>query len=133
MGKLVPYGQVWRTGADDATSFKTPIDLDIGGIMVPAGSYTIYTLPAEGTWKLIINKQTGQWGTEYNQAQDLARIDLIKTPLPKPMEEFTIEFEKKSPDAAIFSLNGRPLSYRYQYGLKRMPAISGRKWLKLID
>ena len=100
MGGLVPYGQVWRTGADDATSFKTPIDLEIGGVLVPAGNYTIYTLPAEGTWKLIINKQTGQWGLEYNQAQDLARIDLRKSPLASPIEQFTIEFVKKSADAA---------------------------------
>jgi len=104
MGKLVPYGQVWRTGADEATSLKTAVDLDIGGTKVSAGSYTIYTLPSEGTWKLIINKQTGQWGTEYDESQDLARIDLTKTALPNPLEEFTIKFQKTSPDAATLVL-----------------------------
>jgi DUF2911 family protein len=94
MGQLVPYGQVWRTGADEATSLKTTMDLDIGGTKVPAGSYTLYTLPSEGAWKLIVNKQTGQWGTEYDQSQDLARIDLTKAALPSPLEAFTIGFEK---------------------------------------
>jgi hypothetical protein len=100
MGGLVPYGRWWRTGADDATSLKTTVDLEIGGAKVPAGNYTLYTLPSEGTWKLIINKQTGQWGTEYDQAQDLARVDLVKTALSSPLEQFTIEFVKKGADKA---------------------------------
>jgi hypothetical protein len=104
MGQLVPYGQVWRTGADEATSLKTTADLDIGGTHVPAGSYTLYTLPSDGTWKLIINKQTGQWGTEYDESQDFARIDLAKSALAKPQEEFTMKFEKSSPDSATLVL-----------------------------
>jgi len=100
VGGLVPYGQVWRTGADDATALKTPLDLEIGGIKVPAGNYTIYTLPSEGTWKLIINKQTGQWGTEYDEARDLGRIDLKKSALDQPIEQFTIEFVKKGEKSA---------------------------------
>src|ERR1700761_702131 len=68
--ELAPYGEVWRTGANEATALTTEGDLNIGGVKVPAGKYTLYTLPAEGTWKLIINKQTGQWGTEYNKSQD---------------------------------------------------------------
>jgi hypothetical protein len=104
MGKLVPYGQVWRTGADEATSLKTAVDLEIGGTKVPAGSYTIYSLPSEGKWKLIINKQTGQWGTEYDESQDLARIDLTKTTLPSPVDNFTIKFQNTSPDAATLVL-----------------------------
>jgi DUF2911 family protein len=104
MGQLVPYKQVWRTGADEATSLKTTIDLDIGGTKVPAGSYTVYTLPSEGAWKLIINKQTGQWGTEYDESQDFARIDLAKTALPSPIEQFTIGFQKTSPGDATLVL-----------------------------
>jgi hypothetical protein len=100
MGGLVPYGQVWRTGANDATSLKTAADLDIGGTKVPAGSYTLYTLPSADTWKLIINKQTGQFGTEYDEKQDLARVDLVKTALPTPLEQFTIEFVKSGTGAA---------------------------------
>jgi hypothetical protein len=93
MGGLVPYGKVWRTGANPATSLKTDANLTIGAATVPAGSYTLYTLPSEGTWKLIINKQTGQWGTEYDQAQDLARVDMQKKTLPSPQEKMSISFE----------------------------------------
>jgi len=100
MGDLVPYGQVWRTGANDATALTTPMDLNIGGTNVPAGKYTIYTLPSAGTWKLIINKQTGQWGTEYHQDQDLARVDMQKSQLSSPVEQFTISFNKKSENSA---------------------------------
>ena len=78
-GGLVPYGQVWRTGANSATSLKTDVDLTIGGAPVPAGSYTLYTIPTETGWKLIINKQTGQWGTDYDEKQDLARVDMKVT------------------------------------------------------
>lgn len=100
MGGLVPYGHWWRTGANDATTLTTGTDLDIGGAKVPAGKYTLYTLPSEGTWKLIINKQTGQWGTEYNESQDLARVDMQKSKLSEPVEQFTISFDQKGPDSA---------------------------------
>lgn len=96
MGDLVPYGQVWRTGANAATTLTTATDLMIGDLKVPAGKYTIYTLPAAGAWKLIINKQTGQWGTEYNQKQDLGRVDMQSSPLASAQELMSISFEKTS-------------------------------------
>lgn len=104
MGGLVPYGQVWRTGANSATSFVTDTDVTIGGTNVPAGKYTIYTLPGEMAWKLIINKQTGQWGTQYDQSQDLARIDMVAKKLSTPVEQFTISFEKTGGDSAKLKL-----------------------------
>ena len=78
MGDLVPYGQVWRTGANPATTLITETDLKIGTLEFPAGTYTLYTMPAApGTpWQLIINKQTGQWGTEYHADQDFGRTPL---------------------------------------------------------
>jgi len=100
VGELVPYGKVWRTGANEATTLKTEANLNIGGTNVPAGTYTIYSLPSEGSWKLIINKQTGQWGTEYDEKQDLARIDMQKSQTKAPVEQFTISFDKKSTDTA---------------------------------
>ena len=102
--EIVPYGKIWRTGANEATALSTETDLDIAGTNVPAGKYTIYTLPSEGTWKLIINKQTGQWGTEYDESKDLARIDLQKSQLQQPVEQFTISFDKKGNDAADLAL-----------------------------
>lgn len=93
MGGLVPFGEIWRTGANSATSFITAVNLDINGTKVPAGSYTLYTLPSADGWKLIINKQLGQWGTEYDQSKDLARIEMKKSTLTQPVEQFTIRFD----------------------------------------
>jgi hypothetical protein len=94
-GGLLPYGTVWRTGANPATSLKTEVNLKIGDLSVPAGSYTIYSVPSETTWKLIVNKQTGQWGTVYKQSQDLGRTDMQRAPAPSaPVEQFAIKFEK---------------------------------------
>ena|SRR5579871_5874611 len=104
MGGLVPYGEVWRTGANEATGFVTEAKLTIGGKEVPAGKYTLYTLPSAAGWKLIINKQTGQWGTEYDEKQDLARIDMKTTKLDKPVEEFTISFDKSGGNGAVMKL-----------------------------
>ena len=92
-GGLVPYDKVWRTGANPATTLKTEANLKVGTATVPAGTYTLYTLPSEGTWKLIINKETGQWGTKYDQSQDLARVDMEKSTLPQPQEKMSISFE----------------------------------------
>jgi hypothetical protein len=101
---LAPYGKVWRTGANEATTLTTAIALDIGGAKVPAGTYTLYTLPSEGTWKLIINKQTGQWGTEYHQEQDLARVDMKKQEIVVPVEQFTIALDQDSNNSADLNL-----------------------------
>jgi Protein of unknown function (DUF2911) len=103
--ELAPYGKVWRTGADEATTLNTEVDLNIGGVKVPAGKYTLYSLPSEGTWRLIINKQTGQWGTKYDESQDLARVDLKKSPLPQSVEQFTIAFDQKSESTADLNLD----------------------------
>jgi hypothetical protein len=92
-GGLLPYDKVWRTGANAATTLKTEANLKIGDANVPAGTYTLYTLPSAGTWKLIINKQTGQWGTVYNQDQDLARVDMKKETLSSPQEKMSITLE----------------------------------------
>jgi hypothetical protein len=91
MGGLVPYGRWWRTGADNATTFQTEADLDLGGLKVPMGTYTIYTLPGATEWQLIINKQTGQWGTEYNQRQDLGRVKMNLAQTPALVDSFKIE------------------------------------------
>jgi hypothetical protein len=101
---LAPSGKVWRTGANEATTLTTAVALDIGGARVPAGTYTLYTLPSEGTWKLIINKQTGQWGTEYHQEQDLARVDMKKQEIVVPVEQFTIALDQDSNSSADLNL-----------------------------
>jgi hypothetical protein len=90
---LVPYGRVWRTGANEATTLVTSGPLTIGGTQVPAGTYTLYTVPDASAWQLVINRQTGQWGTEYDQGQDLARVPMQVTTLAAPVEQFEIAVE----------------------------------------
>jgi len=96
-GGLVPYGDVWRTGANEATTFVTTADVMIGGTHVPAGSYTIFTMPSKDKWTLIISKKTGEWGTDYpGPSNDLARIEMKASALPAAVENFTIAFDKSS-------------------------------------
>jgi len=92
-GEVVPWNAVWRTGANAATQLNTSADLVIGGATVSAGKYTLWTLPTPTGWKLIINKQTGQWGTEYHSEQDLVRVDAKVETLATPVEELVIAFE----------------------------------------
>jgi hypothetical protein len=92
-GGLIPYGKVWRLGADSATTLTTEADMMIGSLRVPKGVHTLYILAAENGWKLIVNKQTGQWGTEYNEAQDLGRVDLKVTKLSEPVEKLNISLK----------------------------------------
>ena len=93
--ELAPYGQVWRTGANEATTFVTTADITVGGAAVPAGNYTIFTIPNKDKWVLIISKKTGEWGTDYPGASnDLARVDMKVSVLPSPVENFTISFDK---------------------------------------
>jgi hypothetical protein len=79
LGGANPYGKVWRTGANSATALHTEANLKIGDLAVPAGDYTLYSIPEAGGLTLIVNKQTGQWGTEYNEAQDLGRVKMKVT------------------------------------------------------
>jgi hypothetical protein len=93
-GTLVPTGQVWRTGANQATHFRTSAPLTLGDLAVPAGTYTLFTMPeADGSYRLIVSKQTGQWGTEYKPEMDLGRVALASTTLAEPVEQFTIAIE----------------------------------------
>jgi|SRR5450631_67757 hypothetical protein len=95
---LVPFGKIWRTGANEATTFVTDANLTVGGKPVPAGSYTIFTIPKADAWTLVINKKTGEWGTEYDEAKD-AKEDLVRVPMSvsktaAPVENFLIAFDQ---------------------------------------
>jgi Protein of unknown function (DUF2911) len=96
-GDLVPFGQVWRAGANEATTLVTSSDVVVGGKTVPAGSYTIFTVPAADKWTLIINKKTGEWGIPYKyESDELARVDMTVSKLPAPVENFTIGYDKSA-------------------------------------
>jgi hypothetical protein len=91
--EIVPYGQVWRTGANPATTIITSVPLVFGTLLVPAGTHTIYTLPSADQWLLIINNETGQWGTEYKPEMDLGRIPMQAKPMSSPQEVMSLSFE----------------------------------------
>jgi hypothetical protein len=96
-GGLVPYGEVWRAGANEATTFVTTADLMVGGQHIPAGNYTLFAIPAQEKWTLIISKKTGEWGIPYPGADsDLARVDMKVSPTAGAVENFTIAFDKGS-------------------------------------
>ncbi len=99
-GGLVPYGKVWRTGANPATTLVTPVSLHIGNLLVPAGTYTMYTLPEKDHWMLIINKHTKQWGTEYYPAEDLGRVKMDQDGIDTPQEMMSISFDHVEKDSA---------------------------------
>ena len=95
MGELVPYGKVWRTGANEATTFVTDTDLTASKLSIPAGSYTIFTVPNKDNWTLIVNKKTGEWGIPYKyESDELGRTDMKASPTSGPVENFTIAFDQ---------------------------------------
>ena len=101
-GVLVPYGQVWRTGANEATRLVTDRDLMIGGTRVPAGIYSVWTIPGPREWTLILNRQSGQWGTEYHPEQDFARIPVSFDRAPDgPVEQLTMRLEPSGQGGAL--------------------------------
>jgi hypothetical protein len=94
-GGLVPYGKVWRAGANEATTFVTDSAVVVGGKNVPAGSYTIFAVPEADKWTLVISKKTGEWGTEYpGEGEDLARVPMSVSKTSAPVENFTIGFDQ---------------------------------------
>ncbi|MGB8476884.1 MAG: DUF2911 domain-containing protein [Candidatus Acidiferrum sp.] len=95
-GGLVPFGQVWRAGANEATTFVTTEDLEVGGKDVSAGNYTMFTIPEEHQWTLIISKKTGEWGIPYpGEKFDFVRTNMSVSSVPEHVEDFTIAFEKE--------------------------------------
>ena len=94
-GGVVSYGEVWRTGANEATTFVADTNVTVGGQAVPAGSYTIFTLPKADAWTLIISKKTGEWGTDYaGEKEDLARVPMSVSKTSSPVENFTVAFDQ---------------------------------------
>lgn len=122
-GGLVPYGKIWRTGADEATVLITQKPLVFGDVTVPAGAYTLWTLPAEdGPAKLIINKQIGQWGVgpgSYDEKQDVARIDLKKEPLEKSVDQFTISVGRNPSGGGLLKLDWENTQYSAAFTVQK--------------
>jgi hypothetical protein len=104
-GGLVPYGKPWRMGADEATLLVTQKPIELGGKTIPAGSYTLYMVPSEtGTSQLAISTHLGGWGIPVDTMHDLAQVDLTKTALDKPADQFTMGIEKNPAGGGVLKL-----------------------------
>lgn len=105
IGGLVPYGKLWRTGANAGTTLETEADLMIGSLHVPAGTYTLLTIPDETEWILVVSKQSGLWGTNgYDEANDLGRVAMKVTPVKDLVETLTIGFIPAGEKTAALSI-----------------------------
>ncbi|HEU4552935.1 MAG TPA: DUF2911 domain-containing protein [Chitinophaga sp.] len=101
-GELEPYGNVWRLGANEATEVEFFIPVNIGGKNIPKGRYTMYAIPEESKWTIILNRETDIWGAyKYNAAKDVVRTTVPVTTLPTPVEAFTMVFEKADAGANL--------------------------------
>jgi hypothetical protein len=98
---VAPKGQAYRLGADEATVLTTDKPLMIGALMLAPGSYSLFAIPDGASWKLVVSKQTGQWGTDYDATQDLGRTDLKTADVAKPQENFTITVEEKGSNGVL--------------------------------
>lgn len=119
-GGLVPHGAVWRMGANEATMLVTQQPIELGGLAIPAGASTLFLLPAaDGTAKLIVNKQVGQWGTQYDEKQDLGRIDLKKDATEKPVDQFTMAVEKNPAGGGMLKMMWDDTQYSVPFTVKK--------------
>jgi hypothetical protein len=93
LGDVIGYDRVWRTGANAATQLTTSAPITLAGLSLPAGTYTLWTAPHVGSVDLIVNRQTGQWGTEYSRAQDLGKARMQSDSAATAVDKFTISIE----------------------------------------
>lgn len=119
-GTLVPYGKIWRTGSDEATLLITQQPIVLGGTDVPAGAYTLFTLPnADGTAKLVLSKQLGQWGLQYDEKQDFARVDLKKDAVEKTVDQFTMAIEATPGGGGVIKMMWENTQFSVPFTVKK--------------
>lgn len=103
-GDLVPYDKVWRTGANEATVISFSRDVSIEGQSLAAGTYSLWSIPTDSTWSIIFNKETGQWGTMYDESGDVLKVDVPSEKTTDKTELFTISMEANDADGAMMKL-----------------------------
>jgi hypothetical protein len=111
LGKLLPYDYVWRTGANAATQFTTSAPITLAGINVPAGTYTLWTVPRRKGADIVVNKQTGQWGTGYDGSHDLGMGHMTADSLAAPVEKFTISITPTDARRGILAMEWGPFRW----------------------
>lgn len=121
-GGLVPYGKIWRTGADEATIMALQKPIVLGDTTIPAGAYTLFTLPEADGAKLIINKQVGQWGIgrgAYDEKQDVARVDMKRESLDPAVDQFTIVLDKNPDGGGILKMQWENTQYSVPFKVEK--------------
>jgi hypothetical protein len=119
-GGLVPWDKAWRTGSDEATVLLTQKPLMFGDTLVPAGAYTLYTIPSEsGTSKLAISKNLGAWGVPVDEKNDLARVDMKKGPAEKQVDEFTMAVAKNDSGGGLIKLTWEDTQFTVPFTVKK--------------
>ncbi len=121
-GGLVPWGKADRLGADEATLLVTPLPLVIGGTTVPAGAYTLYIVPSEaGPSKLAFSTNTGKWGIPVDETHDLARFDLKKDPIEKPVDQLTLELanDPATPNSGVLNITWENTKFSLPFAVKK--------------
>ena len=115
-GGLVPYGKIWRTGANEATLLVTQKAIELDGKTIPGGAYTLFVLPEEdGKAQLIINKQIGQWGLQYDEKQDVARVALTKETLKEPLNQFAMAVQRVQGGGGVIKLMWENTQYSVNF------------------
>ncbi len=120
-GTLVPFDKVWRTGSDEATLLITQQAIELGGTLIPAGIYSLYTLPAaDGSAKLLVNKLYAQWGANpYDEKQEFARVDLKKDTLATQVDQFTMAIEKNPAGGGVIKLAWESTQFSVPFTVKK--------------
>jgi hypothetical protein len=111
LGNVIPYDEVWRTGANAATQFTTSAPITLAGMALPAGRYTLWTVPRTNGAELIVNRQTGQWGTGYDPAQNLGRAAMATGTLTAPVEQFTISIDSAAAKRGTLAMAWGPFRW----------------------
>jgi hypothetical protein len=118
-GSLVPYGRVWRTGANEATVLTSTRDLLLAGEFLPAGSYSLFSIPEERRGRLIVNAQTGQWGTQRDEVLDLLQLPMTREPLRPPVDQFTVVIEPQPGGGGVIRFRWADAQYSIPFQVRR--------------
>ena len=119
-GGLIPYGKVWRAGANEATTLITQLPIVVGGQTIPAGAHTLFVLPTEdGKAQLIVNNQLGQWGLQYDEKQDLCRVPLTKDDLKEPLDQFAMAVSRNPGGGGVIKLMWESTQYSVSFTVKK--------------
>lgn len=119
-GGLVPFGEVWRTGANEATTISFSSDVMVEGEMLSAGTYSLYTIPNEDSWTVIFNRTAQQWGTQYDASQDALRVTVDPMTNAPMQEQFEVRFANVSANAATMILHWDTVGVPVQVGTHSM-------------